>query len=86
MHRQLGEKVKRHLGDRMDKAFIVGLMIGIAALVGTIGMGIATARSVDIISRKRDEYPKIRRAYKLALIIETVIIIVMLIAILYVFL
>ena len=72
--------------DNMDKAVNVGLLIGVVSFIGALTMGIVTGKAVTSISRRHEEYSKIRAAYILSLIfIETIIIYGLLVVILLVF-
>ena len=68
------------------KSIAVGLAIGIAAGGGAIGMGLATAKSAEGISRQPDAEGKIRTMMMLGLVfIETAIIYALLVVILIIF-
>lgn len=47
----------------MDKVLSIGLMIGIVTFSGALVMGIVTGKTVRSISRRPEEYPKIRGAF-----------------------
>ena len=68
------------------KAIGVGIAIGIAAGGGAIGMGIATARTTESVSRQPEAEGKIRTVLMLGLVfIETAIIYALLAVILIIF-
>ena len=68
------------------KAIAVALAIGIAAGGGAIGMGLATAKSAEGISRQPEAEGKIRTMMMLGLVfIETAIIYALLVVILIIF-
>ena len=68
------------------KSIAVGLAIGIAAGGGAIGMGLATAKSAEGISRQPEAEGKIRTMMMLGLVfIETAIIYALLVVILIIF-
>ena len=68
------------------KAVAAGVAIGLAALGGCIGMGIAIARSVEGISRQPEAEGKIRTTLMLGLVfVETAIIYALVVAILVIF-
>ena len=68
------------------KALAAGLAIGMAALGGTIAMGLAVAKASDSISRQPEAEGKIRSAFMLGLVfIETVVIYALIVAILVIF-
>ena len=68
------------------KAIAVALAIGLAAGGGAIGMGLATAKSAEGISRQPDAEGKIRTMMMLGLVfIETAIIYALLVVILIIF-
>ena len=69
-----------------DKALAAGIAIGLAALGGAIGMGMAISKSAEGISRQPEADGKIRTTLMLGLVfIETAIIYALVIAILIVF-
>ncbi len=68
------------------KALAAGLGIGLAALGGTIGMGLAIAKSAESISRQPEAEGKIRSTFMLGLVfIETVVIYALIVGILVIF-
>ena len=68
------------------KALAAGLAIGMAALGGTIAMGLAVAKASDSISRQPEAEGKIRSAFMLGLVfIETVVIYALIVGILIIF-
>ncbi|USF25920.1 ATP synthase subunit c [Firmicutes bacterium ASF500] len=68
------------------KAIASGIAIGIAAGGGAIGMGLATAKSAEGISRQPEAESKIRTMMMLGLVfIETAIIYALLVVILIIF-
>ena len=68
------------------KAIAAAIAIGIAALGGAIGMGIATAKSSEGIARQPEADGKIRTNFMLGLVfIETVVIYALLVVILIIF-
>ncbi len=72
--------------DISGKAMGAGIGIGLAALGGTIGMGMAVAKSVDAIARQPEAEGKVRTTLMLGLVfIETVVIYALVVAILLVF-
>lgn len=69
-----------------DKAIAAGIAIGLAALGGAIGMGLAIAKSAEGISRQPEADGKIRTTLMLGLVfVETAIIYALVIAILIIF-
>jgi len=69
-----------------DKALAAGIAIGLAAMGGAIGMGLATAKSVEGLSRQPEAEGKIRTMFMLGLVfIETAIIYALIICILVIF-
>lgn len=69
-----------------NKALAAAIAIGLAAAFGTIGMGIAIAKSVEGISRQPEAEGKIRTMLMLGLVfIETVVIYALIVAILIIF-
>ncbi len=69
-----------------DKALASGIAIGLAAMGGSIGMGIAIGKSSEGISRQPEAEGKIRTNLMLGLVfIETAIIYALIIAILLIF-
>ena len=69
-----------------SKAWAAGIAIGLAALGGALGMGIAIAKSSEAISRQPEAEGKIRTSLMLGLVfIETAIIYALIIAILIIF-
>lgn len=68
------------------KALAAGIGIGLAALGGTIGMGLAVAKASESISRQPEADGKIRSAFMLGLVfIETVVIYALIVGILVIF-
>ena len=68
------------------KALASGIAIGLAALGGAIGMGMAISKSAEGISRQPEAEGKIRTALMLGLVfIETVVIYALIVTILIVF-
>lgn len=69
-----------------DKAIAAGIAIGLAALGGAIGMGLAIAKSAEGISRQPEADGKIRTTLMLGLVfVETAIIYALVVAILIIF-
>lgn len=69
-----------------DRAMAAGIAIGLAALGGAIGMGLAIAKSAEGISRQPESEGKIRTNLMLGLVfVETAIIYALIIAILIIF-
>lgn len=69
-----------------SKAIAAGIAIGLAALGGAIGMGIAISRSAEGISRQPEAAGTIRSSMMLGLVfIETAIIYALVVAILIIF-
>ena len=72
--------------DTGSKALAAGIAIGLAALGGAIGMGMAISRSSEGISRQPEAEGKIRTTLMLGLVfIETAIIYALVVAILIIF-
>ena len=68
------------------KSIAAGLAIGIAAAGGAVGMGLATAKSAESISRQPEAEGKVRTTMMLGLVfIETAIIYALLVVILIIF-
>ena len=68
------------------KAIGAGVSLGLAALGGTIAMGVATAKASESISRQPEAEGKIRSTFMLGLVfIETVVIYALIIGILIIF-
>ncbi len=68
------------------KAMAAGIGIGLAALGGTIGMGLAIAKASESISRQPEADGKIRSVFMLGLVfIETVVIYALIVGILVIF-
>ncbi len=68
------------------KALAAGIGIGLAALGGTIAMGLAVAKASESISRQPEADGKIRSAFMLGLVfIETVVIYALIVGILIIF-
>lgn len=73
-------------GDLGMKALAAGIAVGIAAAGGAVGMGLATAKSTESISRQPEAENKIRTTLMLGLVfIETAIIYALLVVILIIF-
>ncbi len=69
-----------------DKALAAGIAIGLAAMGGAIGMGLAVAKSTESISRQPEAESKIRTTLMLGLVfVETAIIYALIVAILVIF-
>lgn len=69
-----------------DKAMAAAVAVGIAALGGAIGMGIAIAKSVEGIARQPEASGKISTTMMLGMVfIETLIIYALVVAILIIF-
>ena len=69
-----------------DKGLASAIAIGLAAMGGAIGMGIATAHSAEGIARQPEAEGKIRSTFMLGLVfIETAIIYALLVVILIIF-
>ena len=69
-----------------DKAIAAAIAIGLAAAGGAIGMGMASAKSVESVSRQPEAEGKIRTLLMLGLVfVETAIIYALVIAILIIF-
>ncbi|MDO4620645.1 MAG: ATP synthase F0 subunit C [Lachnospiraceae bacterium] len=72
--------------DTGSKAMAAGLVVGLAAAAGAIGMGIAVAKSGEGISRQPEAAGEIRGNMMLGLVfIETAIIYALIVAILIIF-
>ncbi len=68
------------------KALAAGIAVGLAALGGTIGMGMSIAKSAESISRQPEAESKIRTTLMLGLVfIETLVIYALIVAILVIF-
>ncbi len=68
------------------KALGAGIAIGLAALAGALGMGIAIAKSNESVARQPEAESSIRSTLMLGLVfIETVVIYALIVAILIVF-
>lgn len=68
------------------KALAAGIAVGLAALGGTIGMGMSIAKSAESISRQPEAEGKIRTTLMLGLVfIETLVIYALIVAILVIF-
>ena len=68
------------------KAIAAGIAVGIAAAGGAVGMGMATAKSTESISRQPEAEGKVRTTLMLGLVfIETAIIYALLVVILIIF-
>ena len=73
-------------GGELNKAIASAVAIGIAACGGAVGMGIATGKSSEAISRQPEAEGKIRSTFMLGLVfIETAIIYALLVVILIIF-
>lgn len=69
-----------------DKAIACGIAISFAAGLGALGMGIATGKSVEGISRQPEVEGKIRTTFMLGIVfMETAIIYALLVVILVIF-
>ena len=69
-----------------DKGLPSGIAIGLAAMGGAIGMGIATGKSTEAVSRQPEAEGKIRTTFILGLVfIETAIIYALVVVILIAF-
>lgn len=69
-----------------DKAMAAAIVVGLAAALGALGMGIAIAKSVEGISRQPEAEGKIRTSLMLGLVfVETAIIYALIVAILIIF-
>ncbi len=72
--------------DISGKAIGAAIVVGLAALGGAIGMGIAIAKSNEGVSRQPEAAGEIRTVMMLGLVfIETVVIYALIVAILIVF-
>lgn len=68
------------------KAVGAGIVVGLAALGGTIAMGMSVAKSTESISRQPEAESKIRTTLMLGLVfIETLVIYALIVAILVIF-
>lgn len=68
------------------KAVGAGIVVGLAALGGTIAMGMSVAKSAESISRQPEAESKIRTTLMLGLVfIETLVIYALIVAILVIF-
>lgn len=68
------------------KAIAAAIVVGLAAIGGTIGMGMAISKSAEGISRQPESEGKIRTNLMLGLVfIETVVIYALIVAILVIF-
>ncbi|MBQ7676617.1 MAG: ATP synthase F0 subunit C [Lachnospiraceae bacterium] len=73
-------------GAVSGKALGAGIALGLAALGGTIGMGMAVAKSNESVARQPEELGNIRTLMMLGLVfIETVVIYALIVAILIIF-
>ena len=69
-----------------DKAMAAGIVVGLAAAAGAIGMGIAVAKSTESMARQPEIAGKINSTMMLGMVfIETAIIYALVIAILIIF-
>lgn len=69
-----------------DKAIACGIAISFAAGLGALGMGVATGKSVEGISRQPEAENKIRTTFMLGIVfMETAIIYALLVVILIIF-
>lgn len=83
-----GEKEKAAQADNSSsgKAFSAALAIGLAALGGTLAMGIAIGKSNDSVARQPEAGGQIQTLLMLGLVfIETVVIYALIVAILIIF-
>ena len=72
--------------EKSGKAFGSGIAIGLAALGGAIGMGLAAAKASEGIARQPEAESKIQKLFMFDLVfIETAIIYALIIAILIIF-
>ena len=73
-------------GEVSGKALGAGIALGLAALGGTIGMGVAVGKSNESVARQPEEIGNIRTLMMLGLVfIETVVIYALIVAILIIF-
>ena len=69
-----------------DKAMAAGIVVGLAAAAGAIGMGIAVAKSTESMARQPEIAGKINSTMMLGMVfIETAIIYALIVAILIIF-
>ncbi len=69
-----------------DKAIAAGIVVGLAAAAGAIGMGIAVAKSTESMARQPEIAGKINSTMMLGMVfIETAIIYALIVAILIIF-
>ena len=69
-----------------DKAMAAGIVVGLAAAAGAIGMGVAVAKSTESMARQPEIAGKINSTMMLGMVfIETAIIYALIIAILIIF-
>ncbi|MBO4782702.1 MAG: ATP synthase F0 subunit C [Lachnospiraceae bacterium] len=82
-----GEETEAVAADSTgDKAMAAGIVVGLAAAAGAIGMGIAVAKSTESMARQPEIAGKINSTMMLGMVfIETAIIYALVIAILIIF-
>ena len=82
-----GEEVAAEAADSTgDKAMAAGIVVGLAAAAGAIGMGIAVAKTTESMARQPEIAGKINSTMMLGMVfIETAIIYALVIAILIIF-
>jgi len=87
VHAAEGEVVEEAASDSTgDKAMAAGIVVGLAAAAGAIGMGIAVAKSTESMARQPEIAGKINSTMMLGMVfIETAIIYALIIAILIIF-
>ena len=69
-----------------SKAIAAALVVGLAAAAGTVGMGVAIAKSAESVARQPEASGKINSVMMLGLVfIETLVIYALIIAILIIF-
>ncbi len=80
------ENASAQATEKSGKAFGAGIAIGLAALGGAIGMGLAAAKASESVARQPEAESKIQKLFMLGLVfVETAIIYALIIAILIVF-
>ena len=82
-----GEETEAVAADSTgDKAMAAGIVVGLAAAAGAIGMGIAVAKSAESMARQPEIAGKINSTMMLGMVfIETAIIYALIVAILIIF-
>ena len=82
-----GEEVAEAAADSTgSKAIAAGIVVGLAAAAGAIGMGIAVAKSAESMARQPEIAGKINSTMMLGMVfIETAIIYALIVAILIIF-